>query len=131
MTRRVLLTFAFATLFVAAVRLKAQNPPRPASVPAFEMIGGQGIVSFVVVAPDVAAIRLSLWKIADYLQQKRGERAAIQVMFWTSKNDAATGLPMSDRQLARQVAQANINPRTGLRELTALNGRRFNQEKRP
>lgn len=101
---------ALATVVVALTSCDSQAP-------AYEVVGQQGVVRLVVVASSVASRDDSLYAIADTLRQGTPNQT-IQVMFWTDKTTAATSLPLSDRALQTQVAQININPSTGLRQLT-------------
>jgi hypothetical protein len=86
------------------------------AAPAFEVVGQQGIVRFVVVSDPVSKQDDALWKIADDLRRDTPNQA-IQAMFWTDRRTAATGLPLSDEALRTQVAQINVNPVTSVREL--------------
>lgn len=91
-----------------------------AQVPEYREVGGQGIAYFVVVTPDQASSKETLWAIADsYMRRTR--RGAIQIMFWTDAADAARRLPLSDTAQRTMIAQININTATGLRTLVPMN----------
>ncbi len=103
----------FASLPKVASSAKQEKAPVP-----FTLTGHQGIVYFVVVSPDVAKSEDNLWRIAeDPLREQR--TGAVQAMFWTQELEAPASLPMNDAQVAKQVAQININNRTAFRELPA------------
>jgi hypothetical protein len=88
-------------------------------VPLHEVVGQQGIVRLVLVSSRIAEQDEALWQIADYLRRDTPGQA-VQVMFWTDKASAATGLPLTDRAVETQVAQVNINPASNHRELRRL-----------
>lgn len=109
---------------VGKQRLSSQAVIAPC--PVFTEVHAQGIAYIIVVTPEVATSQRDLWVIAEELRDKyQPKNGTIQVMFWTSRSTAAERLPMSDLAMITQVAQVNLNPLTGLRELVALNGHRF------
>ena len=92
--------------------------PRKA-LPAFTVKGHQGVV-YIVAVSQADSGDDSLWAIARSLSERKADPArngTVQVMFWNDSASAPTALPMTDQQVASEVAQININPRTGLSEL--------------
>lgn len=85
-------------------------------VPPHEIAGQQGTARFVIVSPATAEDDGQLWRIADHLRQETPNQT-IQAMFWIDPAVAPTAFPLSDRAIETQVAQVNINPVTGQREL--------------
>jgi hypothetical protein len=116
---RNVLTAVFAmatTVLVVAVFTLAPGCTQHESVPAFTIKGHQGAV-YIVVVSQADSGDGSLWAIARSLSERKADPArngTVQVMFWNELDSAPSILPMTDQQMASEIAQININPHTGL-----------------
>ncbi len=94
----------------------SSEPASSPSLPAYDVVGRQGIVRMVHISADVLLSDDALWAIADELLSGR----AIQAMFWTDRSRTPTSLPMTTGQVESLRAQININEYSGLRELVRM-----------
>jgi TM2 domain-containing membrane protein YozV len=114
----VLLPWAYMTVMLPASQSRSATTTVSPSPPYTE-VGRQGIARFIVMTDAELAKDESLWKVADALQ-KTSSSGIVQVMFWSNRATTPRSLPMSDVEMATQVAQINVNPNTGFRELKRM-----------
>ena len=101
-------TLAAALLFST---IGCGSDSAPASSKHYRRVGGQGMVHFVVVdeshAEDEAVYREAISDLCA------GNHNFCMVMFWTRPDLIPSDLPMTDEQLAGQVAHYIVNHNTG------------------
>jgi hypothetical protein len=116
MIRGQILAAVVGVAAMLALLVRSEMRSSTPSLPTHLVVGEQGIVRFIVVPPTVAGDDSALWQIAERLRQDAPSQT-IQAMFWVDRSVAPTRLPLDDKAMASQVAQVNINPNSGFREL--------------
>jgi hypothetical protein len=114
---KTLLGLGLAVLMAAAIACGSDSPaPSPtASLPKYSVAGEQGVFKFVEIEdtsrPALEAVSAKLCANMNICQ----------VIFWRS--GAPTRLPMTDAQVAAEVAHYERNTNTGLDQLIICDGR--------
>lgn len=107
------MTLAVLTLLASALGRPFGESQQP-SAPDWELVRTQGMMKLVVVSQAKEARR-------DVYQAAIGALCApsqfCYILFWSDRRRVPRQLPMSDAEVAAQVAVYTRNPRTGLDEL--------------
>jgi hypothetical protein len=83
----------------------------PATDSTFRLVGGQGMMDFVVASPELAANADRLAeRMRNYCDLKREDFC--YVMVWGSPRQSPMSLPMTAAQLRAQLAQLDRNRRS-------------------
>ncbi len=103
-------------LYVSSIMEDCRSTKAPvSSLPAYKLMGTQGVIRLVVMPSDLAEDREAHLRVAHHLCS--GQRVC-QVTFWIDESKAPRTLPMTDAQAAAVRASYNLNKNTGRDGLT-------------
>lgn len=86
----------------------------PSPLPSWELVGRQGVARFIVLR-EGDPTQEETFRVP--MAESCGLEPVCHAHFWTSDNDAARRLPMTDSQLAARVGLWQRNLNTGLNRL--------------